>query len=144
MKAAIIFFSATGNTRRIADLLADRLRYRDWRVLLTPVDEAQISDVREADLVLLGSPAWSGERVVDPLKDFVCDAREWLRGKKVAFFGSYDWGEDRHFDALTAELRESGIEVRDAPCVTNAREGLPGPEAADAFLLDLTAQACTD
>ncbi len=144
MKATIIFFSSTGNTKQMADLLADRLRRRGSRVLVTSLDEAQVSDVKEADLVLLGSPAWSGERVVEPLRDFVHQVLESLHGKRVAFFGSYDWGEGRYFDALAAELRGIGADVHETAFVIRVLDGPADAEAADAFLAELVPQPCAE
>ena len=137
MNVTIVYFSASGNTKEMSDVLARALRDRSCRVLVTSLDEARRSDVSAADVLLFGSPAWSGERVVQPLADFVHGALERLRGKKVAFFGSYDWGEGRYFDGFAEELRQKGLQVHPTALVCRAADETLTAERANAFLADL-------
>jgi flavodoxin I len=137
MKATIIYFSSSGRTKQVADLLAECLRGRGCRVLLTSLEEADYSDLTEAQLVLFGSPAWSGERAVQPLVDFVNESITRLRGKKVAFFGSYDWGDGQYFESLLDQLRRSGLDVHETALLSK-QDGEPlKAEAAEEFLAEL-------
>lgn len=126
MKATVLYFTSSGNTRQLAERLADQLRKRELRVLLTELDEAKVSDLSEADLVLVGSPAWTGERIVPALEEFLQAHAEYLRGKQIGFFGSYDWGEGLYFCGIRASLERAGACVDDTPLVW----GVSGDEIA--------------
>jgi len=120
VSVTVVYFSSSGDTERIGELLAADLRRRGRRVLLTALDEASHSDLSQAGMILAGSPAWSGERVAPPMVEFLTDAVEHLRGKRVAFFGSYDWGDGHYFDRLADELRGKGIQVHHRPLLSQA------------------------
>lgn len=111
MNVAIIYFSSSGKTQTMAEMLAAELRGSGSRVLLTSLDEARESDFRQAELILIGSPAWTGEQVAPPMDEFVSASCSGGRCRKVAFFGSYDWGDGNYFDAFTAKLKSCGINV---------------------------------
>jgi len=120
VSVTIVYFSSSGDTERIAKLLAADLRRRGRRVLLTELDEARHSDLSQAEVILVGSPAWSGEAVAPPMVDFLTERLDSLRGKRVAFFGSYDWGDGRYFDRLAEDLRRQGIQVHRRPLLSQA------------------------
>lgn len=121
----------------MAELLADALRSQNRRVILTSLDEARPSDLSQAELLLVGSPAWSGERVVQPMVDFLEADIERLRGKTIAFFGSYDWGEGRYFDHLVTTLRARGLAVHGAPLLWRTTDEPPTPDETAEFLADV-------
>ncbi len=112
MNVTIVYFSSSGKTQRMAEMMAEQLRRR-FRVLLTSLDEARESDFRQADLILIGSPAWTGEQVVPVLADFIRGSCSAECCRRVALFGSYDWGDGRYWDALAADLRTRGVTVHD-------------------------------
>lgn len=137
VKVTVVYFSSSGQTKRIAELLAADLRRRDMRVLMTPLEDARQSDLLEADAILAGSPAWTGETVVEPLEEFLSEAGERLRGKRVGFFGSYDWGEGRYFDRLTDQLGRLGVAVCADPLLECGRVESLSPEEATRFIDDV-------
>ena len=134
MKVTILYFTSSGNTARIADVLADHIRRSGHQVLLTALDEAQPSDLSGADLLLVGSPAWSGERVVQPIEEFLTENLDRLRGRRIAFFGSYDWGEGRYFEHLVARLRGEGLDVHAPPLLFRVGDDEPQSDDAREFM----------
>jgi len=98
----------------MADRLAYHLRQCGARVLLTSLEDARPSDLAGADVVLVGSPAWTGESIVPAVEHFLRDAARQLAGKRVALFGSYDWGDGHYFDSLMDHLRSVGVELHGA------------------------------
>lgn len=134
MKTTIVYFSASGNTERMAEMLATELRRQGSRVLITSLDEARGSDLSQADLVLLGSPAWSGEGVVPVLKEFVRSTIDRLKAARVALFGSYDWGEGQYLDDFVHWLRAEGLTVHDVPLLRRVADGNLEAETAAVFV----------
>jgi flavodoxin len=141
MNATVLYFSSSGNTAALADRLAHHLRQCGAKVLLTSLEDAQPSDLAEADVVLIGSPAWTGETVVPAVEHFIHGAAGQLAGKRVGFFGSYDWGEGRYFDSLMAYLRSAGVELHGS--VLTVRDGKEqlGDELIAAFACEFCSPA---
>jgi flavodoxin len=55
MKTLIVYFSKFGNTRKIADAIAEILR-SEGTTRVIPLDQLAVSDLNAADLVIMGSP----------------------------------------------------------------------------------------
>ena len=59
MKALIIYWSATGNTKLVADTINKTLQNGGVNAILKPVVEAEDTDLYEYDLVFIGTPSYS-------------------------------------------------------------------------------------
>jgi flavodoxin len=55
MNSLVIYATRTGNTRRVAEAIAGRLRHHG-RATVVPVSEATVDAARAADLVVIGGP----------------------------------------------------------------------------------------
>ena len=66
MKALVVYESMFGNTRQIAESIADALRAADpqFEVILRRVSDVQADDIETADTLVVGCPthAWSMPR----------------------------------------------------------------------------------
>ena len=103
-KAIIVYSSRTGETKKIAEVVAEGLRFSAIEVTLKDVTEIK----RETDLVgfdiyAFGSSTYHGE-MMDKMKTFLFLAeRAELKGKTGGAFGSFGWsGEaaERIFDTM--------------------------------------------
>jgi flavodoxin len=134
--ACVVYRSATGTTRRLAESMAALLRERGLEVTLASVGEADPAQVAGADVVLLG--CWtSGYLVVaqhpdQPWVDFVRGLPP-LRGR-VGLFTTYKLATGSMFPRMRAALAGKadtiGVELR-------SRDGRLGPAhrlAIDGFL----------
>ena len=109
-KVAVIYWSGTGNTEAMANAVADGARDAGADVdLLTCAEVAGISTY---DAVALGCPAMGAEELEDgefqPMLDSIEPA---LTGKKVAIFGSYDWGDGEWLRTWQARCEEKGLSL---------------------------------
>jgi flavodoxin short chain len=93
MKIAIVYATTTGNTESMAEAMKDALAGND--VYYSAADSADADAVLASDVILLGSPAMGDEVLEDSAEAFFCKIEGSLSGKKVALFGSYDWGEGK-------------------------------------------------
>ena len=107
-KVAVIYWSGTGNTEAMANAVAEGARNAG-----ADVDLLNCSDVSSADgydAVALGCPAMGAEELEDsefePMLEQIEPA---LPGKKVALFGSYDWGVGEWLSNWEARCAEKGI-----------------------------------
>ena len=69
-KVLIVYFSHGGNTRKMAEALAQSIQDGDCEVSLQKVAQTSLEDLKEADGVLLGSPCYFG-CMAAPMKAFI-------------------------------------------------------------------------
>ncbi|OON99819.1 MAG: flavodoxin [Epulopiscium sp. Nele67-Bin004] len=119
---SVIFWSGSGNTEEMANLIVKGIGSAD-EVVLKEVGNASLDDVTNADKVVLGCPAMGAETLEESeMEPFVESLANVVAGKTVALFGSYDWGdgewmrdwEDR-MKSYGATLVADGLIVQGAP-----------------------------
>ncbi len=103
----VIYWSATGNTKEMADLIVQGLG--DAEVSVKEVGDATPDDVINADKVILGCPSMGVEVLEeDEMEPFVESIEDKVAGKKLALFGSYDWGEGEWMTDWQARMEKAG------------------------------------
>ncbi|MDC7951358.1 flavodoxin [Methanomassiliicoccaceae archaeon COG_1] len=108
MKKVIIYTTTTGNTEIMAKAIADGARESGAEVVCSSADSVDPSLVDSADILYLGSPAMGDEVLDDPMEDFYVGIEGRLSGKKVAIFGSYDWGDGQWLRDWADRIRSAG------------------------------------
>ena len=94
MRMTVIYWSATGNTEAMAQAIAQGAKEAGADVALLSVDAASAEDALQADLLALGCPAMGAEELEEgEFAPFFETIEGSLAGKKLALFGSYDWGD---------------------------------------------------
>ncbi len=93
MKVAVIYASTTGNTEAMANAVLDSVKAAGAEVVFAKADNADSNTVLGCDVLFLGSPAMGAEVLEDSMEEFFSGIEGSLSGKKVAVFGSYDWGD---------------------------------------------------
>ena len=58
LRALVIYFSATGNTKKVANTISDALQEQNVKVTLLEVGDASKEELYDYDLVFLGSPSF--------------------------------------------------------------------------------------
>ena len=89
-KVLIVYYSHTGNTRKMAELVADGVRKGGGEAVVKPVDEASVDELKSADGIILGSPTYYGTMAAE-IKRFVDDSVKYhgsLVGKVGGAFSS--------------------------------------------------------
>lgn len=111
-KISIIYWSCTGNTEAMANLIAQGAKENGNDVKLLNVSEASESDATEADILVLGSPAMGCENIDEyEMEPFVESISSMLAGKPVLLFGSYDWGDGEFIENWANTMREYDANV---------------------------------
>ena len=109
-KALIIYGSSTGNTEKIAQVLAQELKTR-FDVTLLDVTDAEPRDMTTNDVLLLGSSTWYDGQLQEDFQEFYDSMDELdLKGKRVAVFGTGDSSWDE-FCAAVDILEEKVLEL---------------------------------
>ena len=112
MKANIIYWSGTGNTEEMAKLIAEGLNDSGASVELKTVDNASIDDVKNCDVLILGSPSMGAEVIEEcEMEPFVESIEGEVSGKKMVLFGSYGWGNGEFMMNWEERMENSGAEL---------------------------------
>ena len=103
-KALIVYATRTGETEKIANLIAEGIRFSGHEVEVRKVtDVKKEDDLKGFDALVLGSPTYHGE-MVQGMKTllFMAEKAE-LNGKVGGSYGAFGWsGEapDRIYDTM--------------------------------------------
>ncbi len=93
-KVAVVFWSGTGNTEAMANLVADGAKEAGAEVDVFSVSDFAADKMDDYDGVAFGCPSMGAEQLEDSEFEPVfteCEAK--LNGKKIVLFGSYGWGD---------------------------------------------------
>ena len=93
-KAAVIFWSQSGNTEQMANAIAEGIREGGVECDLMNVADTNAAATAGYDKLALGCPAMGAEVLEEAEFDpFFTELESKLGGRKVALFGSYGWGD---------------------------------------------------
>lgn len=123
-RAAVIYWSSTGNTEAMAQAVAEGAKAAGAEVDLMEVSDISADKALSYDVLALGCPAM-GDEVLEEgeFEPFFTEIEGKLGGKKVALFGSYDWGDgewmrswyERTKNTGAKMLQEEGLIVNNTP-----------------------------
>lgn len=111
-KIAVIYWSGTGNTEAMANAVAEGAR-AGGEVEVKSVSYAHAAEALAADALALGCPAMGAEVLEESeMEPFVQELEKaGLTGKKLALFGSYDWGDGEWMREWTKRMRDGGADL---------------------------------
>ena len=140
-QALIVYATRTGETRNIAELIAEGLRFSAVEVTLKDVTEIKReTELAGFDIYVFGSSTYHGE-MMDRMKTFLFLAeRAELKGKKGGAFGSFGWsGEaaERIFDTMKNIF---SMDMVSAPLMLKSSSVESGIKVAQAYGKELAAK----
>ena len=111
-KVAVVYWSSTGNTEAMANAVADGVKGKGGEAVLHTCEDFDGSKVTEYDAIAFGCPAMGAEVLEEgEMEPFVEEVEKFAAGKKVALFGSYDWGDGEWMRKWEERMKEAGAEV---------------------------------
>lgn len=124
-KIAVIYWSGTGNTEAMADLVANAAAAAGASVDKFTASEFNVSSAGDYTGFALGCPAMGAEQLEESeFEPMFSDLEGSLNGKKVALFGSYGWGDGQWMRDWVERAQGDGAQVLNG-------EGLICNEAPD-------------
>lgn len=119
-KIAVVFWSGTGNTEAMANAIADSAAAKGAEVETIQAADFSAAMTATFDAIAFGCPAMGSEELEDgefqPMWD---DVKPELDGKKIALFGSYDWGTGEWMDTWRDDAEGAGATVVDTVIANN-------------------------
>jgi len=114
-KVLVVFGSTTGNTERVANSVEKGLKEGGLEVVKKNVVDATVEELKDYDLIILGSSTWGDGELQDDFIDFYEKMKDIdLSGKKAAVFGCGDSNYNQFckaVDLLEDRLKECGAEI---------------------------------
>lgn len=135
MKAAVIYWTGTGNTEAMAQAVKEGLGIAGVEADLLQFSEITPGDaLAKYDLLALGCPAMGAEQLEEgEVEPFFSELEGKLKGRKLALFGSYGWGDGQW-------MRDWAERAQAAGAILATGEGVMANESPD----DDALNACQD
>ncbi len=93
-KVAIVYWSGTGNTEKMAQCIAEGVKEAGGEAELLGPGDFSTARFKEYGAVAFGCPAMGSEVLEESEFDpMFTDLEGDLTGKRIALFGSYGWGD---------------------------------------------------
>lgn len=112
-KVAVVYWTGTGNTEAMANLIAEGAKSKDHEVLLGSVSDISVEEAAACDKVALGCPAMGAEELEDTEFQPYYDEFKTVYGgeKPVGLFGSYNWADGEWMMTWQDDAKESGLNL---------------------------------
>ena len=111
-KIAVIYWSGTGNTEAMADLVANAATAAGAAVDKFTASEFNVASAGDYTGFALGCPAMGAEQLEESeFEPMYQDLRGSLSGKPVGLFGSYGWGDGEWMRGWEKDCDDSGIRL---------------------------------
>ncbi|TCT15426.1 flavodoxin short chain [Natranaerovirga pectinivora] len=109
----IIYWSGTGNTKIMADAIAEGAKEGGTIVEVLDVNKASVDKVLNSDVVAFGCPSMGDEVLEEYEMEPFMESLEKvdLNEKAVALFGSYDWGDGQWMRDWEERIKNMGVNL---------------------------------
>ncbi len=119
-KIAVVYWSGTGNTETMAGAVADGAKAAGAEAVLMTSAEFSADMMDSYDAVAFGCPAMGAEVLEEdefaPMFE-ACESK--LKGKKIALFGSYGWGDGEWMRNWEETCKADGAVMACEPVICN-------------------------
>lgn len=110
-KGIILYTTKTGNTKKIADYIAEGIRFTGSQAEVKNISEiTDIAVLKEYSLIVLGSPTYGG-KMMDEMEEWLGKlAAVDLKGKCGGAFGSFGWSGEAPEDIYN--MMKDGMQIK--------------------------------
>ena len=93
-KIAVVYWSGTGHTEAMADAVADGAKGAGAEVSVFTAHDFKPEMVDDYDAIAFGCPSMGAEQLEEgEFEPMFSSCESKLKGKRLALFGSYGWGD---------------------------------------------------
>ena len=111
-KIGIIYWSGTGNTELMAQNVKKGIENAGGEADIFSVSSFDVANINNYSKIALGCPAMGAEVLEESeFQPFYDSIRGSLSGKKVALFGSYDWGDGEWMRTWQEDVSSAGASL---------------------------------
>lgn len=111
-KVAVVYWSGTGNTQKMAEAVAEGVNNNGGEAVLLGPSEFSSAELSKYNAVAFGCPAMGAEVLEETeYEPMFADCENSLAGKKVGLFGSYGWGDGQWMRDWESRTKEAGASL---------------------------------
>ena len=111
-KTAIVYWSGTGNTAAMAHFVAEGAKSAGADVFVFTADEFSADKINAFDSVAFGCPSMGCEQLEESEFEPMFDScKSSLKGKNIALFGSYGWGDGEWMRTWEDDCKSLGVNL---------------------------------
>lgn len=131
-KVAIVYWSGTGNTEKMAEAVSNGAKNAGAEVDMVEAVKFDGSKVGEYDAVGFGCPAMGAEVLEEEeFEPMFASVENSLNGKKIGIFGSYDWGDGQWMRDWEERVNAIGANLAKEPVTCNNEPDSDGIKACE-------------
>ncbi|HWQ71764.1 MAG TPA: flavodoxin [Desulfitobacteriaceae bacterium] len=109
-KIAVVYWSGTGNTEKMSALVVEGARAAGAGITIFRASEFSADLMDAFDAIAFGCPSMGAEQLEESeFEPMFSSCKSKLRGKKIALFGSYGWGDGEWMRNWEAECISEGV-----------------------------------
>ena len=119
-KIAVVYWSMTGNTEKMANAVAEGINGAGGEAELIPCTDFGASAMSQYDAIAFGCPAMGSEVLEESeFEPMFTECEGSLSGKKIGLFGSYDWGDGEWMRTWEDRCKADGAVLAADPVICN-------------------------
>lgn len=119
-KIAVVYWSGTGNTEAMANLVAEGATSAGAETEVIPCADFSADRAADYDAFAFGCPAMGSEVLEEMDFQPMFDAcKNMLSGKRVALFGSFGWGDGQWMRDWAERTKKAGAILAADPLIVN-------------------------
>lgn len=113
-KVLITFWSGTGNTEKMAELITEGAKAQGAEADCKNISDVDAATALSYDVLAIGSPSMGAEVLEeDQIEPFVEGLSGQVKDRKIAIFGSYGWGDGEWMRNWADRMRGYGANLLD-------------------------------
>ncbi len=129
-KITVAYWSQGGNTQAMAEAIGEGIKEAGKECAVVSVSDISAKDLEGEATFAMGCPAMGAEVLEEgEMEPFVEEVETFAKGKNIALFGSYGWGDGEWMRDWEQRMLDAGANVLN-------REGLICQEYPDADALE--------
>jgi len=131
-KALVLFTTRTGETRTMAQKIAEGMRSSGVEVTLQNASDFDMekTDPKSFDAIVLGAPTYHGE-MTQPMKDLlIALSKVNLEGKAGGAFGAYGWSGEAPGRIYGTMKNVFKMDLENGPLLLKSASKVPGARTA--------------
>ena len=114
----IVYWSGTGNTEKMADLIKEGIIDAGKNAETVVVSDVNVDELLKEEVIILGCSAMGDEVLEESeFEPFIDEISTKVSGKKVALFGSYGWGDGKWMRDFEERMIGYGCTIIDTPLI---------------------------
>lgn len=139
MKTAIVYWSGTGNTEAMAQAVSNGAKSAGAEAEIFTCDTFNETMIDNYDAIAFGCPSMGSEQLEeDEFEPMFNACAPKLRGKRIALFGSFGWGDGEWMRNWQDQCNELGAVLTAEPVICNEAPDDEAISACEALGKELT------